>query len=369
LSGRKPPTYRRHSSSDRGFVERDGKRHYLPGAYKSPESLDAYGKFIREQCGGLLPDMPPAQEIDSVAIIIDGFLAYAERRYPAGTYQNLEQSVLPLQMVYGSLTPQQFGPKKLKEWQLILAEKKLSRDYINDCCRRIRQMFKWAVGEELIPAAIHHALTLVPGLKRGQTQAVEHPPRKMVQKDVVDAILPHLSPTVRAMIELQWLTGVRSQSLCLAKHEQFRLDVLPWEWRPRHKQEHTGGELVVHIGPKARAVLAPFLAIPRPLTGYLFRPRVARDNPRYGSFYSSGSFRQAILRGIERANALRASAGLELIQRWTPHRVRHSRSTLTREVHGLEAAQAVIGHRSIEAAQIYAERQTKEARRIAEFEG
>lgn len=370
MSGGRLPKYRKHTTSDRAFVEYEGKRIYLPGAYNSPESKDAYGAFIREKCGGIVPAMQP-ESAETVAVIIESFLAAAELRHPGkrGTYQNLEQAVLPLTLKYGGLAPHEFGPRKLKEWQAILAGRKLSRDYVNDCCRRIKQMFKWAVGEEMVHASVHHALTAVPALKRGQSEAVDLPPRRMVAWENVEAVLPHISRTIRAMVELQWIVGARSQSLCLAKAEQFRLDVLPWEWRPRHKQEHTGAELVLYIGPKARAIFAPYLVHPTPPHDYLFQPRVARQNRRYSSFYSSQSYRQAIVRGIERANVEREKGGLPPLADWTPHLVRHARATLVREVHGLEAAQAVTGHESIEAVQIYAERRAKDAKRIAELDG
>jgi hypothetical protein len=37
-------------------------------------------------------------------------------------------------------------------------------------------MFKWAESEELVPAAVHHALIIVSGLRKGRTEAREAPP-------------------------------------------------------------------------------------------------------------------------------------------------------------------------------------------------
>jgi integrase len=367
------PKYRRHSSG-RGFVEHGGKRHYLAGAFNSPESIAAYKAFVREVCGAQVST--GGEYASCVAVVISRFLQWAELYYPGrrGTYDNLRYSLLPLVPIYGSLAPVEFGPKKLKEYQLQLAEQKKARDYINDVSRRIKQCFKWAASEELIPVAVYQALATVPGLKLGRTMASEPTPRTMVPWEDVSPVLAHLSATLKTMVEVHWLTGVRSGSICLARPEQFDITKTPWEWKPKHKQEHTG-ELVVFVGPKARKLLAPLIEA-MPKGGYLFRPADARRNKRYGSFYTSQSYRQAVERGIERANKQRAEEDRELPDdkrraplNWTPHAIRHAKGTLTRAKYGLEGAQASLGHKRLDATQVYAARLTEAARTIAEAEG
>lgn len=363
------PKYRRHSSN-RGFVEHGGKRHYLPGPWNAPESIDAYKAFIRDVCGGTVSGGPVAAPPSTVAVVVSRFLAWAEVYYPdpRGTYQNLVTATNPLTSTYGSLAPVEFGPKKLKELQQMLADAKLSRQYVNDIARRIKQCFKWAASEELIPVSIYQALATVPGVKQGRTQAAEPAPRQPVAWEHIEPVLPFVSPTIAAMLKLQWHSGARSRSICLAKPSQFRLEESPWEWRPRHKREFAGRDLVIYLGPRAREVLAPILAIPRPIdSGYLFSP--GTRTKRYGAFYSSQTYRQAVDRGIDRANAARAQQGLEPIPGWTPHQIRHAKATLVRASHGLEGAQAALGHDSIDATQIYAARRSADAKRIAEVDG
>lgn len=192
MSGFRLPKYRRHSSG-RGFVEHAGKRRYLPGAYNSPESIAAYRAFIHDVSGGRVSDA--TEQVGSVAIVIDRFLSWAEIYYPdpRGTYLNLKTAVLPLAPKYGALPPIDFGPKKLKEWQAILANAGKARSYVNDTTRRIKQMFRWAVSEELIPATVSHALDTVQGLKQGRTKAREPEPRTMIDQQSVAAVLPFLS--------------------------------------------------------------------------------------------------------------------------------------------------------------------------------
>ena len=52
----------------------------------------------------------------------------------------------------------------------------LSRNLINQRIGRIVRAFKWAVGEELIPATIHHGLRAVTGLQMGRCEAEETDP-------------------------------------------------------------------------------------------------------------------------------------------------------------------------------------------------
>ena len=56
--------------------------------------------------------------------------------------------------------------------------------------RRLRHVFKWAAGEQLIPPAVHQALACVAGLQRGRTKASEPEPVGPVDEAVVDTTLP-----------------------------------------------------------------------------------------------------------------------------------------------------------------------------------
>ena len=58
------------------------------------------------------------------------------------------------------------------------------------------------------------------------------------------------------------------------------------------------------------------------------------------------SYRVAIQRACKRAG----------IAAWSPRQLRHTRATLIRQVYGLEAAKAVLGHADTKITEIYAER-------------
>ena len=57
------------------------------------------------------------------------------------------------------------------------------------------------------------------------------------------------------------------------------------------------------------------------------------------------------------------------VPHWFPYQLRHTAATRIRRQYGLEAAQVILGHASIEASQIYAERDLTRAMEIAESDG
>lgn len=356
----KEPKYRKHSNRDYAFVEFKGVRHRLPGRYGSAESKSAYHAFLREHVYGALP--PPPQARLGGRLTVDGmvsaFLAWARPRYAAGNrseYQNLRHAAANLVRYVPPMLAHEFGPISLKEVQRMMAAEGRKRSYINDTCRRIRRIFKWAVSEELIGVDVWQRLTTVEGLREGESPASESQAKPGVPWEDVEAVLPLLAAPVAAMVKVQWYTGARGDSIVHAMVGQFTdLDQDVWLWKPKHK-ERGRHELILPIGPRCREVLAPFMGS----EAYLFNPRDVRNNRRYGIRYTPTSYYRAVIRAQERAG----------VKHWTPHQLRHSLGQRVRERHGVEAAQSMLGHASIDATQLYSQRRLEIARKIAIQEG
>jgi integrase len=128
----------------------------------------------------------------------------------------------------------------------------------------------------------------------------------------------------------------------------------------------------------------------RPAKKYCFSPkesvaeRYRTDQPRKNrkpksdlkhirDHYTTDTYHQAVTHGIAqqatpridqpyRISKFRA-AGLVY---WTPHQLRHAKAQMIRDQFGLEAAQAVLGHSSLTATQIYARKRLDLARELAE---
>lgn len=218
---------------------------------------------------------------------------------------------------------------------------------------------------------------------------------------VVQATLPHLSPPVRAMVQLQMLTGARSDEVCALRAVDIdRTDPEVWIYRPqRHKTAHHGQERVVFIGPRAQAVILPFLA-PN-LAAYLFRPEAARawraerqrsKHPSsmtlHGAHctersrvkvpvrplrerYDKNTYAQAVRRACRLA--FPAPPGLDDEQArawrrqhsWHPHQLRHTFGTAVRARHGAEMVGTMLGDQSPNMVAVYAEANIERGRTVA----
>ena len=91
----------------------------------------------------------------------------------------------------------------------------------------------------------------------------------------MDAVRPHGSRQIWAIIELQRLTGMRPAEVRLMRTCDIAMSGSTWEYRPQeHKTEHhDGSKRIVHLGPKAQEILKPWLRTE--LRAYLFQPREA----------------------------------------------------------------------------------------------
>ncbi len=132
-------------------------------------------------------------------------------------------------------------------------------------------MFKWAVSEELIPPSVYEALRTVSGLRKGRSGAREKPPVKPVSEDVVMAVKQFVSRQAWAMIELQRLTGMRPGEVVIMRTCDLERSGDVWANCPdRHNTEHHDKKREVLLGPRACAILQPWLKADA--EAYLFSP-------------------------------------------------------------------------------------------------
>lgn len=377
---RKLPSYRLHKVSGHAIVTLNGRDHYL-GAHGSPESMEAYKRLISEwtaqgpvASAARAVNQPSASAAAGagsdlrICELLAAYFEYANRYYvkdgqPTGETANMKDATRPLQSLYGMTPVAKFGPTAFKAVREQMIASKLSRTVINIRMNRVRRVFKWGVENELVAPGTLHALQAVASLRSGRTEARETGPVRPVPAASVTAILEHVTPQVRAMIELQQLTGMRPNEVTSMRPIDIDRSNATWTFRPaRHKTEHHGIERVIYLGPKAQAIVMPYLN--RPADSFLFSPKDAvqhtrarlsrngnrkkrRINPQRvaGSRYTRRSYYRAIARACEKA-------GIEV---WGPNRLRHSAATALRKKYGIEAARVVLGHTSSATTEIYAE--------------
>jgi site-specific recombinase XerD len=367
----KTPKYRKHSSRDKAFVEWNGARHYFPGKHNSRESTDAYSEFLAKHCGVVIkkPARPEVRGMSLMSLCAT-FLATLyeqENGNTRGVYQTYKYALRPLAEEHGHILACDFSPLMLKRWQAKLAEKGLARSYISTCISNIRQTFRWAVSEELLPASVWHALQAVQPLKAGKTPARERRKKKPVPWAWVELLLPMLSPNLRTMVLLQWYSGARSQSVCMARPPQFvqQGDILLWS--PRHKTESLGFDLVLPLGPRGQALLAPYLQ--DQTDRWLFSPRQSAGNRRYHERYFSLSYNNCVRSAIQKLNRHLAKENTPPLPLWSVHQLRHAKGHAVRAIYGLEATQAVLGHQQLSTSEVYSAKRLDLAIEVARAMG
>lgn len=398
------PSYRKQKSKsgDRAFVEIGGTRHYL-GAFGSDESRERYARVIAEWAATGRAGSPDPNEI-TIGEVVSVFWAWCERYYAkpnSDTTSEVDMFRLafrPLVALYGRTKATEFGPLRLRAVRQKMIDGGLTRGYINKQTGRLVRMFKWAAAEEMIPSSVYHGLQTVAGLKRGRTEARESEGVKPVPDSIVDATLPHMTPTLRAMVQVQRLTGMRPGELVIMRTGDLDMSGPVWTYQPKyHKTQYRGRARQAFLGPRSQEIIRPFLR--HDLQAYMFQPlqseRERREamhaerktpmscgnrpgsnrkaHPKWGpkDRYRTETYGKAIEYACRRAFPAPDDATGDALtawrreHRWTPLQIRHRFATDIRRVHGLEAAQILLGHARADVTQVYAERDTAKALAVA----
>lgn len=279
------PTYSRHKPSGQAIIrltDREGGRKtvYL-GPYGSPESRQEYARIVAE-LSAVPVEAPRSGERGDCRLTVNeillAFWKYAEGHYRRadGTVTDelsqYRQTFRPLMVLYGRMAAAEFGPKALKVLRQVMIESGWTRKLINQRIGRVRRVFKWAASEELIPVSVYQSLTTVTGLQAGRSKAKETEPIRPVAEEDVRATLPFLRRGIRAMVQVQLLTGMRPGEVCALRPCDLDATNPIWLYRPlQFKTLHRDKSRVIVIGPKAQALLTR--VAPNDPTGYYFCPR------------------------------------------------------------------------------------------------
>lgn len=299
---------------------------------------------------------------------------------------------------------EEFGAAELLAWQRHLCELtdpvkgggtrlRLVRSTISQMIKPLRLCYAWGVIVGRVDQLHAAALTLVPPPAAGTVK--EKKRRPGVTRAAVDAAIPHLSPPLRAAVELLWLTCARpSEILSLRAGEIIRggtiltasavsLDLPPGVWavvKAEHKTDGTEFDRVIFFGPLAQAILAPMIEglaaeefIFRPADGKAarkelekakrkpgnygtYKPRKGAEGERQpGEMYDSNVLRKAVKRACQKAK----------VTVWLPYSLRHSTFKRVQQQFGRDAARVYGGHKVGGATEIYAGADLATAARVA----
>ena len=361
------PKYRKHKATGRAIVTLSGTDHYL-GPHGTKASKLEYDRLIGEWLanGRRMPTVSIETPISILELCAEYLrfckTYYVKRGKPTGEQAGVRAAMRFLRKNYAKTFAQDFGLLALEavREQMIVAGH--SRRYINQNIGRIKRMFRWGVSKELLPVTTYQALQTVAGLKQGKSKAKETAPIPPVDEATVEATIAHSNKRVGDMIRLQWLLGCRPGEIRSMRPQEIDRTKDVWRYVPdSHKMEHKGRHRVILIGPQAQDILLPYLL--RPETKHCFVKRTGKP-------YNRSEFAQRINYACDRAfPAPKGTTGAALKawkkkHRWAPNRLRHSRATEIRQLYGLEATQAVLGHSNADVTQIYAERDIEKAAKI-----
>jgi integrase len=133
----------------------------------------------------------------------------------------------------------QLQGKKWDKVEVLGLRQALSRKVINRHLVRIRAVFSWAVSEELIPATVAHGLREVKGVSQGDRRVKESEPRPPAFWDDVVKVVPHCTRPIAAMLQLQWLTRMRSGEVRVMRTLDIdQADPDCWIYTPRSDLPH-----------------------------------------------------------------------------------------------------------------------------------
>jgi integrase len=410
------PSYRRHKQSGQAIVtltDPSGRRRdVLLGMWKSSESRGEYARQIAEweAAGRTLPQAPTATDL-SVNELLVQYWRHAQMHYrlpdgsPSEELDNVRVALKPLKEMYGHTPAAKFGPLSLKalrekmvsdpiiqrtrckdsetgKWTI--REKTmpygLSRGVINSRINRIRRSFSWGVESELIPASVAHGLREVKGLKAGRTAAREAERVKPVGESLVQETLPFLPAVVADMVRVQLYSGMRSTEICIMRARDIDMTGQVWIYKPsRFKTQYLGHARNVALGPVCQEIIKHHL---KPnIEAFLFSPadsvalqqaqkrnsrkspvqpsqvsrKKSKPNKTPGDRYDRHAYARAVARACKRAG----------IESWHPHQLRHTAALRARREQGLEAARALLGHRTVVLTEHYADADAALAKTVA----
>jgi integrase len=371
MKANKLPRLRRQKRAqghDQSFVELNSVRVYC-GPRQSPEAQQRYNKIIDESIarGRVLP--APQEDI-TVTELTALYTKHINREY-ADSQSVKDHTRLAVQWlvdVYGPLPVVEIGPVALKAVRERMIDKGNSITTINGNISVLKRILKYGAENELIPGEVYHRCAALSNLRRGRCRAKPAREVKPVPAKDVDKTLPFLTPSVRAAVQLQRLTGARSSEILNLKGQDIDRSGEVWiAHLAQHKTAVHGKVRTLCFGPKAQAILKPFV-LKRKADEYLFspwdhfeerkaatppgkgrrpnqKPNPKKRNRTINDHYDSAAYGRCIRRACEVAG----------VTAWFPHQLRHLAATELRAAYGAEAARAVLGHANLKVTELYAE--------------
>lgn len=350
------------------------RTHALRLSPEAPALPDSVPIGIAEDCAWRMLQAAEAKHGDAptrdssgvctVAQAVARYLVVAKEYYASTRGSTtVEAALRRLTMRYGSRPLAGLACPDLLDVRDAMVDDGLARSTINNTMSVWRCWARWCHDSRLCSAATMQELVAVQALKRGRTRARDSEPTEPVPHWIVKRTMAGAPPTLRAMVAVQELSGMRTGELVQMRGADLERRGRLLLYRPgRHKNAWRGQFRVVVLGPRAQRVLAPYLSAPPDAP--LFSParceaerlaaqRAASPTPRRTPLgqRKEGSRRRPgaewtvcdYAKAVQRWSSATHLAD-ESVPEWRPYQLRSACGTRVRAWFGLEAARAVLGH-------------------------
>lgn len=340
------PSYRLHKASGQAVVVLNGNTLYL-GKFGSDESKTKYRRVIAAYMEN---GRAPTEAALTVAQAVERFTAaVVDKSHDRADDSHYRCAFAPLLQLFASEPVTSIGPLRFREVRAVYPTLGWSVTHCNAQADRLKRFLRWLVCEEQFPAERLQSIKALPRISASRVAKESFLP---VSWDLVDATCSDLCYAVRGLVYFLWWTGARPSEACQVAAESINRDGRlkladgtverlsgVWIFSPKaHKTRARGHERYVLIGPKAQAMLAPYLQG----SGSAFRPADVRAGA--STQYTPTSLGRAIARATNRLG----------VEHWCPYSLRHAAATRFRAAGGLEVARTLLGHAPVTVTERYA---------------
>jgi integrase len=374
---KKLPSYSLHKASGQAICRISGRVYYL-GKFGTKESQDKFNQLVAQSLTD--PTFGIEKNRVSVAEACVAYLKFAQVYYRSGSeFVGMRDACKPLVELFSSIHLCDFGIPHFKACRQFWVDRGCSRQYVNKQTKRLLRLAKWWVSEGMVDPSLHQALKCVEPLKRGRCDCPEAEPVKPVDTQAIEKTLPHLPPILQDLVRVHLLLGCRPGEIVKLTPSMIDRSGPVWAIRLKeHKTSWRGHARNIYVGPKAQAILEPYLqscdsdeVIFSPIKATQQRLDVKFSNRKTalscgnrpgsnkksspkkcpGKAYDTQSYGKAIRYACQSAK----------IDAWSPNQLRHAKATELRTAEGIESASLILGHKSLDVTQVYAEKSERQA--------
>ena len=256
------PSLTLHKRTGQGRV-RIGGRDFYCGPFGSQECQQRYAELIRGHAQGevveSLPKRRDAIKRGKGPLVAELVADYASRRVlvryvdgdgkPTNEGKNQLDILREFRVSVGSLPVSEVSGPTIMSVRSLVVRRGLRRGTVNARVGVIRRLFKWRLANDLVSPEVNAKVQAVEPLAKGDEAVAENGHVKPVEKAHVDATLPYLPSTLRAVVKLQSLTAARGGEVLAMRPCDIDQTHEIWWYSPEsHKTQHHGKSQKSRLG-------------------------------------------------------------------------------------------------------------------------